>query len=63
MKVASVAVFVQDKRVFYGNGICRTPCPYSRPHRSTGAEMWEKYPETRPDYERSILLKKETSSC
>ena len=54
MKVASVAVLCQDKRVFAAMEAAGTPCPYSGLIGPQAAEMWEKYPELRPDYEQHI---------
>jgi len=54
MKVASVAVLCQDKRVFAAMEAAGTPCPYSGLIGPQAAEMWEKYPELRPDYEDHI---------
>ena len=54
MKVASVAVLCQDKRVFSAMEAAGTPCPYSGLIGPQAAEMWEKYPELRPDYEEHI---------
>jgi len=54
MKVASVAVLCQDARVFAAMEAAGTPCPYSGLIGPQAAEMWEKYPELRPDYEQHI---------
>ena len=54
MKVASVAVLCQDKRVFAAMEAAGTPCPYSGLIGPQAAEMWKKYPELRPDYEEHI---------
>jgi len=54
MKVASVAVLCQDKRVFSAMEAAGTPCPYSGLIGPQAAEMWEKYPELRPDYEQHL---------
>ena len=54
MKVASVAVLCQDKRVFSAMEAAGTPCPYSGLIGPQAAEMWEKYPELRPDYEEHL---------
>ena len=54
MKVASVAVLCQDERVFSAMEAAGTPCPYSGLIGPQAAEMWEKYPELRPDYEQHI---------
>ena len=54
MKVASVAVLCQDKRVFAAMEAAGTPCPYSGLIGPQAAKMWEKYPELRPDYEEHL---------
>jgi len=54
MKVASVAVLCQDARVFSAMEAAGTPCPYSGLIGPQAAEMWEKYPELRPDYEEHM---------
>jgi len=54
MKVASVAVLCQDKRVFSAMEAAGTPCPYSGLIGPQAAEMWKKYPELRPDYEEHL---------
>ena len=55
MKVASVAVLCQDPRVFSAMEAAGTPCPYSGLIGPQAAEMWEKYPELRPDYEEHLV--------
>ena len=54
MKVGSVAVLCQDKRVFAAMEAAGTPCPYSGLIGPQAAEMWKKYPELRPDYEEHL---------
>ncbi len=54
MKVASVAVLCQDARVFAAMEAAGTPCPYQGLIGPQAAEMWEKYPELRPDYEQHL---------
>jgi len=51
MKVASVAVLCQDKRVHAAMESAGTPCPYQGLIGPAAQEMWDKYPEMRPDYE------------
>ena len=58
MKVASVAVLCQDARVFSAMEAAGTPCPYSGLIGPQAAEMWEKYPELRPDYEEHLAKEK-----
>ena len=58
MKVASVAVLCQDKRVFAAMEAAGTPCPYQGKIGPQAAEMWEKYPELRPDYEEHFAKQK-----
>jgi len=54
MKVASVAVLCQDKRVFQAMEAAGTPCPYQGKIGPEAAEMWKKYVELRPDYEEHL---------
>ena len=54
MKVASVAVLCQDKRVFAAMEAAGTPCPYQGKIGPEAAEMWKKYVELRPDYEEYL---------
>ena len=58
MKVASVAVLCQDARVFSAMEAAGTPCPYQGLIGPQAAEMWEKYPELRPDYEEHMEKQK-----
>ena len=58
MKVASVAVLCQDKRVHMAMESAGTPCPYQGLIGPQAQEMWNKYPEMRPDY-KEWLAKKE----
>ena len=58
MKVASVAVLCQDKRVFAAMEAAGTPCPYQGKIGPQAAEMWEKYVELRPDYEEHLARQK-----
>ena len=58
MKVASVAVLCQDARVFSAMEAAGTPCPYSGLIGPQAAEMWERYPELRPDYEEHMEKQK-----
>ena len=58
MKVASVAVLCQDKRVFAAMEAAGTPCPYQGKIGPQAAEMWEKYVELRPDYEEYLAKQK-----
>jgi len=51
MKVASVAVLCQDKRVHAAMESAGTPCPYQGLIGPQAQKMWDKYPEIRPDYE------------
>ena len=62
MKVASVAILCQDKRVFEAMNSAGTPCPFQGKIGKDAASMWEKYPELRPDYinhiERTKIIEK-----
>ena len=62
MKVASVAVLCQDKRVHMAMESAGTPCPYQGLIGPKAQKMWDKYPEMRPDYEewkaRNVIIAK-----
>ena len=51
MKVASVAVLCQDKRVHMAMQSAGTPCPFEGKIGKEAQAMWDRYPELRPDYE------------
>jgi hypothetical protein len=54
MKVASVAVLCQDKRVHMAMQSAGTPCPFEGKIGKEAQELWDKYPELRPDYEEYL---------
>ena len=54
MKVASVAILCQDRRVFEAMNSAGTPCPFQGKIGKDAASMWEKYSELRPDYENHV---------
>ena len=54
MKVASVAILCQDRRVFEAMNSAGTPCPFQGKIGKDAASMWEKYPELRPDYDNHL---------
>ena len=54
MKVASVAILCQDRRVFEAMNSAGTPCPFQGKIGKDAQAMWEKYPELRPDYENHV---------
>ena len=54
MKVASVAILCQDRRVFEAMNSAGTPCPFQGKIGKDAASMWKKYPELRPDYENHL---------
>jgi len=54
MKVASVAILCQDRRVFEAMNSAGTPCPFQGKIGKDAASMWKKYPELRPDYENYV---------
>ena len=62
MKVASVAILCQDRRVFEAMNSAGTPCPFQGKIGKEAASMWEKYSELRPDYnnhlERTKIIEK-----
>jgi len=51
MKVASIAIMCQDPRVFQAMIDSNTPCPFKGLIGEQAKEMWNKYPELRPDFE------------
>ena len=54
MKVASVAILCQDRRVHEAMQSAGTPCPFDGKIGKEAQAMWDKYPELRPDYENHI---------
>ena len=54
MKVASVAILCQDRRVHEAMQSAGTPCPFDGKIGKEAQEMWDKYPELRPDYENHL---------
>ena len=54
MKVASVAILCQDRRVFEAMNSAGTPCPFQGKIGKEAASMWEKYSELRPDYDNHM---------
>jgi len=54
MKVASVAVLCQDKRVHMAMQSAGTPCPFDGKIGKEAQALWDKYPELRPDYEEHV---------
>ena len=54
MKVASVAILCQDRRVFEAMNSAGTPCPFQGKIGKDAQSMWEKYPELRPDYDNHL---------
>ena len=54
MKVASVAILCQDRRVFEAMNSAGTPCPFDGKIGKEAQAMWDKYPELRPDYENHL---------
>lgn len=57
MKVASVAIMCQDARVFQAMIDSNTPCPFKGLIGDQAKEMWNKYPELRPDYQEYLAKK------
>jgi len=51
MKVASIAIMCQDPRVFQAMIDSNTPCPFKGLIGEQAKQMWNKYPELRPDFE------------
>ena len=54
MKVASVAILCQDRRVFEAMNSAGTPCPFQGKIGKDAQAMWEKYSELRPDYDNHL---------
>ena len=54
MKVASVAILCQDRRVFEAMNSAGTPCPFQGKIGKDAQAMWEKYSELRPDYDNHM---------
>ena len=54
MKVASVAILCQDRRVFEAMNSAGTPCPFQGKIGKDAQSMWEKYSELRPDYDNHV---------
>ena len=54
MKVASVAILCQDRRVHEAMQSAGTPCPFNGKIGKDAQAMWDKYPELRPDYENHL---------
>ena len=62
MKIASVAILCQDKRVFSAMESAGTPCPFDGKIGDEAAAKWKKYPELRPDYEEYVERQEYVSS-
>jgi len=54
MKVASVAILCQDRRVHEAMQSAGTPCPFGGKIGKDAQAMWDRYPELRPDYENHL---------
>ena len=54
MKVASVAILCQDRRVHEAMQSAGTPCPFDGKIGKEAQAMWDRYPELRPDYENHL---------
>ena len=50
MKVASVGILCQDKRVFQAMEMAGTPCPYMGKVGKAAAKGWQENKTDRPDY-------------
>ena len=55
MKVAAVSILCQDPRVHAAMQSAGSPCPWDGKIGKDAQEMWDKYPELRPDYEEYLL--------
>ena len=49
MKVAAVSNLCQDERVFSAMEMAGTPCPFMGKIGDEAAQLWETYPELRPE--------------
>jgi len=49
MKVAAVSNLCQDERVFRAMEMAGTPCPFMGKIGDEAAQLWETYPELRPE--------------
>ena len=54
MKVAAVSILCQDPRVHAAMQSAGSPCPWDGKIGKDAQEMWDKYPELRPDYEEYL---------
>ena len=55
MKVAAVSILCQDSRVHAAMAMSGTPCPWNGKIGKDAQEMWDRYPELRPDYEDNLI--------
>ena len=55
MKVAAVSILCQDSRVHAAMAMSGTPCPWNGKIGKDAQEMWDRYPELRPDYEDYLI--------
>tara|TARA_R110002110_G_scaffold11190_1_gene54274 strand:- start:144 stop:881 length:738 start_codon:yes stop_codon:yes gene_type:complete len=55
MKVAAVSILCQDPRVHAAMQSAGSPCPWDGKIGKDAQDMWDKYPELRPDYEEYLL--------
>ena len=54
MKVAAVSILCQDPRVHAAMESAGSPCPWNGKIGKDAQEMWDKYPELRPDYQEFL---------
>ena len=54
MKVAAVSILCQDPRVHAAMESAGSPCPWNGKIGKDAQQMWDKYPELRPDYEEFL---------
>ena len=55
MQVAAVSILCQDTRVHAAMAMSGTPCPWNGKIGKDAQEMWDRYPELRPDYEDYLI--------
>ena len=58
MKVAAVSILCQDPRVHMAMQSAGSPCPWNGKIGKDAQDMWDKYPELRPDYEEYLAKTK-----
>ena len=60
MKVAAVSNLCQDERVFSAMEMAGTPCPFMGKIGDEAKQLWETYPQLRPEAMKKEESKNET---